>query len=186
MLKILAIVLVASVLLGWTTRGRIGDLAHVSLRWTALLYASVVMGLAPLLLSIGHSASRALVTCGYILLMFFLVMNAMRLRGSLRIGLAVLCLGWVLNATPFIANGGMPLSLWAYARSGIRESPTPSRGGFFKIIIATSASKLKFLGDVIPVNVIREVVSLGDLTLGLGVGIIIVAGMHTPGEANAQ
>jgi hypothetical protein len=99
-------------------------------------------------------------------------------RGAIRIAIAILLLGWLLNAVPIAANGGMPLSLWAYRRAGLTETPTPRTGGFYKIVIASSSTRLNFLGDVIPVAAIRQVVSLGDIALIVGIGCFVVASMQ--------
>ena len=186
MLKILGFVLVVSIAVGFATKGRLAGLGRLTFRGLPLLYLALGLGLFPLLISVGHSVGRALVTSGYVILAIFLLLNLRQPRRAIGIGIAVLCLGWLLNATPFIANGGMPLSLSAYYKAGFRETPTPSQGGFFKIVIAHAGTHLRFLGDVIPVRFIGQVLSFGDIVLALGVAWIIIASMHSTESANAS
>jgi len=177
-LKILVVVLLISLAVGFVTGGRISGLGRLRFRALPLLYVALVLGLIPLFVSMGHVGSRVFVALGYVALAAFLLVNLTLVSRTIRIGVLLLCLGWILNALPFVANGGMPLSLHAYALAGIRDTPTPSRGGFFKIVIAHHGTHFRFLGDVIPIRVIQQVVSAGDIALALGVAWVIIAAMH--------
>jgi hypothetical protein len=94
-------------------------------------------------------------------------------------GVPLLAAGLLLNAIVIAANGAMPVSLYAESRAGI------SGDAFFHTgdathEVADSGTSLSVLGDVVPVPlpVHPETVSVGDLLIVSGVGLLIVAGMH--------
>lgn len=182
MFVILAITLAVAVIAGLATGGRLANLAWVRLRLLPVLYLALAFGLLPLLVGVPSGLNRTLLTASYILVAIWLGANLRARRGALRSGFIVLMAGWLLNTLPIATNGGMPLSLWAYERAGLTEVPTPGEGGFFKIVIADQDSRLRFLGDVIPMRPITQVVSVGDIFLVLGIGIVVGGGMRAPGE----
>jgi hypothetical protein len=88
-------------------------------------------------------------------------------------GMVLVLLGFGLNALVIIANGGMPVSPDALVAVG--GSPTVDPG---KHQLLTDGSSLAFLADVIPVRVLSTVVSIGDIILAAGVGILVVGLMR--------
>lgn len=184
MLTILAITIGAAVLLGIILRGRIAALTQLRLVWIPVLYVALVLGLAPLFVKASRTTSRTMVTVAYAILAIFLVRNVFQQRAWLRVMLCVILLGWSLNASTIVANGGMPLSLWAYNKSGQTDVPREGQGGFFKITIAGPSSRLRMLGDVIPVSPIGQVVSIGDLILAIGIAGIVIASMRQGRESD--
>ncbi len=171
---------------GLLAGGRLRNVATVRLEALWLLYVALVLGLAPLFLEMPSGPTRLLTTSGNLLVAAFLVRNLLTHTGVIRIGLAIIALGWILNALVMTANSGrMPLSLAAYRRSGQTDAPTPGRGGFFKITIAGPHTHLSWLGDVIAINPIHRVLSAGDLLLIAGIGVT-VAGTTLPGRGRTR
>ncbi len=84
-------------------------------------------------------------------------------------GIALVGLGLMLNALVITANGGMPVSERAVEIAGAPEI----RGGRLKHERLTDDAVLPGLGDVIPVPVVGEVLSIGDLVLALGIGWLV-------------
>src|SRR5205823_2811468 len=122
---------------------------------------------------------RALQLAAFAGVLVFLVVNLLTQRGAVLAGMYILTPGWALNFTVVALNGGMPVSLWAYAKSGQTEHITQGSGGFYRIVIAGRHTKLRSLGDVIPFRLYREVVSIGDIVLMLGIAFVIAAAMRT-------
>jgi hypothetical protein len=179
MLVILVGTIAVSIVVGWILRGSISNVATLRLRHASVLYPALALGLIPLLVNLDGLAFGVVIVAAYVLVAFFLVSNALRADGAVRVGMILLLMGWLLNAAPMALNGGMPLSLSAYHRAGLRETPTPRSGGFFKIVIATPQTKGNLLGDAIPISPIHQVVSVGDILLMLGVGVVLVGSMRT-------
>jgi hypothetical protein len=181
MLAIVGTTLLVGLIAGFLAGGRIGRLSEVHFVGTPLAFGALAVMVVVPLADLGDRTDRFLIAAGYGLAAAFLVVNIVRRRGAaFRVGLAVLALGWLLNATVMVANGGMPLSRAAYAASGQSDAPTPGHGGFFKIVIADEGTHLRALGDVITVHPFRRVVSAGDLVLMAGLAVTIVAGMRGP------
>ncbi|MFN2642671.1 MAG: DUF5317 family protein [Actinomycetota bacterium] len=178
MIVLLLTTFIVAVFVGVAVGGHVGRLATLRLRWLPFLYLSAVLGLLPLFAHLSRHASRISVAAGYLLLAVFLVINARSKKDGIRAGLIVILIGWLLNTSAIFANGGMPLSLWAYRASNQAEVPKGGEGGFFKIVIAGPGSRLRMLGDVIPVRPIRQVVSFGDILLVIGIDMIVVFAMR--------
>lgn len=187
MLAIVGTALVIGLVGGYMAGGRLGRLSEVRFVGAPLAFGALaVMVIAPLT-ELGDPLERGLIAAGYALAAAFLVVNIVRRAGTaLRIGLALLALGWILNATVMVANGGMPLSREAYAASGQVDAPTPGEGGFFKIVLADESTRLLGLGDVITLRPFHRVVSVGDLVLMVGLAATIVAGMRGTGPRRAR
>jgi hypothetical protein len=79
------------------------------------------------------------------------------LRGAL-----LVALGGLLNLAVVIANGGMPVDPAAVALAGTRM-PTDALH-----VQMVDSSVLAPLGDVIPVGIVRNVYSVGDILIAAG------------------
>jgi hypothetical protein len=76
------------------------------------------------------------------------------------------------------------LSRWAYAASGQTARITEGSRGFYRIVLAGPKTTLLRLGDVIPIKLFRQVVSIGDIVLFLGIAFVIAAAMRTARRSN--
>src|SRR5262249_3727040 len=101
---------------------------------------------------------------------------AVNIRSStpfMRVGVVAILLGAVSNGVAIAANGRMPYSLTAAAAAGLpAEMVTPKNGP------SDRNRRLAFLGDGVPVPPLGQVVSPGDLLIGLGAAVAIAAAMR--------
>ncbi|MBI4730208.1 MAG: DUF5317 family protein [Acidobacteria bacterium] len=185
MLLLVAIATALAILVGALAGGRIGGLAAIHLRASPLALGSLAFMVLGRIAQPPGAAGHVVVVAGYALAAAFLAANISPHRGALRLGIAVLALGWGLNAAVIVSNGGMPLSLAAHYSSGETLPPSPGEGGFFKIVVAGAGTRLRPLGDIIPIRPLRKVASPGDLVLMLGMGIVVAAGMRERAEEPA-
>jgi hypothetical protein len=176
---------------GFLARGSIKGLKDIQLRMVWVLFVSLAIAILPLFSDSINKHRRVLLLVANAGVLLFLVVNIVTSRGESRGGFLVIALGWALNFIVIAANGGMPLSRWAYAASGQTQRITEGSGGFYRIVVAGPKTTLLPLGDVIPIRLLHEVVSIGDIVLFLGVAVVIAAAMRTsrrgsPAEQPAQ
>lgn len=188
MFQLLAIAFAVALVAGLTAGGTMRNLRHVPLRWAPVAFASVVVALVPLAVEMGDGPTLALQIVSNLGILAFGVANLVASRGGVRAGFAVIAAGWALNFAVIAANGSMPLSEWAYARSGQTDPITEGEGGFYKIGVAGDGTLLRPLGDVIPIPGIHQVVSIGDVLLISGIAVVIAAGMRAsePGPVGSD
>ncbi|MGH3159256.1 MAG: DUF5317 family protein [Streptosporangiaceae bacterium] len=174
-----------AVALGWLIGGRLAGIARLRMRSLWLLWLALALQLSQYVpafrLGPAGAGHRVLLVVSYGSVALWLLRNvaAQRNRG-LRIGLAVVGLGWALNAAVVVVNNGMPVSRAATQRAGAPAAFTDSaleRGDLYKHVLSTSATHLRPLGDVIPVPLLHGVVSPGDVVLWLGILITVIAAM---------
>jgi hypothetical protein len=164
---------------GALAHGSLKGLKDMHFRQIWVLFLSLLIGLLPLFSDSLNTHRRAFALVSFAGVLVFLVVNILTLHGEVRAGMLVITLGWALNFIVIAANGGMPLSRWAYAHSGQADKITQGTGGFYRIVIAGPKTKLLRLGDVIPVKPYHLVVSIGDIFLILGIAFVIAAAMRT-------
>jgi hypothetical protein len=169
------IALACGVTAGRLRGGRLRRLGRMRLR------APVLIGLA-LVFQVGasltpRSARLPLVATSYALAGVWLVVNTRRRPAGLRLGLVLLALGWLLNATAMVPNGGMPVSRVALARAGADAATNVEEGHLSKHLTGHARSTAAWLGDVVPVRALGAVVSAGDFVLLAGVALCVAAGM---------
>ena len=164
-------VLVVAVVVGLLVGGRFGQLGHLPLRhgWLVLVAVAAQAG--------GAFAGGSLYPLGLVvsavLVAGFLVGN----RGIAGTGL--IALGLLTNALVVGLNGAMPVSEHASGKAGITTQDLIA-GTDPRHELATSATRLRELGDVIPVllPVHPEVVSPGDVLVAAGLAQLVVLGMR--------
>jgi len=102
-------------------------------------------------------------------------------------GFALIIVGLALNVTVIGANHGMPVTREALIRSDQADTlHSLITDGGAKHHLATDDSVLLPLADVIPIgDPVRQVASIGDLFVHLGVGWFIVMAMRRR-EAEAR
>lgn len=174
-----------AVALGWLIGGRLAGIARLRMRSMWLLWLALALQLsqyAPAFrLGPAGAGHRVLLVMSYGSVALWLLRNvAVQRHRGLRIGLAVVGFGWALNAAAVVVNNGMPVSTAATQRAGAPAAFTDSaleQGDLYKHVLSTSATHLRPLGDVIPLPLLHEVVSPGDVVLWLGILITVVAAM---------
>jgi hypothetical protein len=153
--------------------GRLENLGAVRLRATWLMVPALAATLLPVFVSLTSRGDRLVTALAFIVVGAFLALNIKAGRGVFRAGLIMIALGWAMNFVVILANGGMPLSSSAYAASGQTAAASPGHGGFYRIVSADDGTRMRFLGDVIPIRVLRNVLSPGDLILAAGFAVAI-------------
>jgi len=148
--------------------GRFRYLAGRSLR----LWFLLPLGLALQLAAVGSAGSTwpfVLVLTGFACLFAFAVANLAVT------GFWMIALGLFLNAFTIGLNHGMPIGNKALAHTGNNASTYVALHH-----VQRSSDKLLILGDVVPISPIGEVVTFGDLILGVGIADVIVHLMRPP------
>jgi hypothetical protein len=163
---------------GWVTGGSLEKLARVPLRgWLIMLVAAAALVLGALIGHYGGPVAMAAAVVSVIIATMSALVVVLR---NWRIeGVPLLAAGLVLNAVVIAANGAMPVSLYAAARAGVSgASLVRVDDGAHEI--ADGQTRLRPLGDVVPVPLPGhpETVSLGDILIVAGVGLLILTGMH--------
>jgi len=177
MVPITLITLLVAAAIGLLTGGRLRAIARLRLTAPALAFAALALAVVASVVTLPRAGSIALLAGSYAFAAAFLIVNR-RARGAISAGLAILAIGWSLNATVIALNGGMPLSRAAYDASGQRAPIVEGAGGFERIVIADRDTTLSWLGDVIPVRPLHQVISPGDVALLAGMALMILGAMH--------
>ncbi len=170
--------IVAGLLLGLWSGGRLANLASIQLRWVGLLLAAVIVRFGTeLLLTAGVEVVDAL-RVPLLAVGFGLLLTALWVNRSYP-GLGLAFVGILLNAVVIIANGGyMPIWATSLAAAGFTEADVTSA---IHIVLPGTATDflvhLLVLGDLIPIPIpiVQNVASVGDLFLTLGLAFFLFA-----------
>jgi len=160
------------------------NLANIKIRFGWLIVIAVLVQSMPFALSAPSSfveLKKALLVLSYVLLLWVLSCN-LQSRG-----MYIVLLGTLLNFLAIIANGGlMPVSPEARLWAG---KPTLGESGLGKvlpegtgILLPIDQTNLWLLSDIIPINFIHIVISIGDILIAIGLLIFIVAKARLPHE----
>ena len=162
-------VLAVALALGWLRGGSLARLGRLPVRSRALVVAAFAVQLGGTLVG-GPFHVLGLVGSA-LLVVAFLARN----RGVRGTGLVAL--GLLANALVVGANGAMPVSGEAAGRAGIGTGGLLVGDGRHEL--ADSSTRLRWLGDVVPVPlpVRAEVVSPGDVLVAAGLGQLVALGM---------
>ena len=165
-------------LLGLRAGGRLDNLANIQLRWPLLLVAAVVVRFGTEgLLNLGVEAVddlRAwLLAAGFALLLLALWVN------RFYPGLSIAFVGTLLNGIVIVVNEGhMPIWATSLEAAGLTPDDVTSA---LHVVVPGAASdfflRALILGDIIPIPlpVIQNVASLGDLFLTAGLAFFLFA-----------
>jgi hypothetical protein len=164
------VLLVAGVVVGLLRGGSLENVSGVRFRLPWLVF----VGLA---LQIGAEAAAArypgiqrglagplILVISYAFVGAFVALN-FRFPGTVLVGL-----GLLLNLSVILANGAMPVSLWAARVSGFHGAPHLQNA--VKHRVKGPVTRLGFLGDIIPLPPLG-IVSVGDVVLGAGVFVLV-------------
>jgi hypothetical protein len=155
------VAVVAGILLGLVSGGRLGNVRDRPFRGIAVLTAAVVLQLAVQLLDLGGTSGLVLLLASYVGLL------AVAAANRKLVGMPVVAVGLLCNFVVIAVNGGMPVR--AEAITTIDDDVDVATLEFSaKRHLETDDDRLTFLGDVVPVPPLRQVLSFGDLILTLG------------------
>ena len=158
-----AVALLTGGLLGLVAGGRLASLADVHLRWWGALAAGVALQLLAGPVGVGGRPGTTAVVGSYLCLLAFALAN-----WALPV-MPVVVAGVILNATVITVNGGMPVRADAVAAVGLDPDELDAADLGAKRHLEGPDDQLTFLGDVVPIRPLGEVVSVGDLVLAAGV-----------------
>lgn len=157
-----AVTLLVAVTVSYLRGGRLRRIPEADLRANWLLFAGLGCQVAA-----GQLAGRDLVASGatYTLLLASHVLVLAWLGANWwRPGIVLVFLGFALNVVVIGANGAMPVDPDAIAALGIGEVSVPAG----KHQLMTPSTRLPLLADIIPLPVMRTIVSVGDIVLAAG------------------
>ena len=171
-MKLILATLVIAFVFGLAAGGRPSGLSTLRVRWTPAALVGLALQLAP---APGHTWPLVLLLVSFGLLTAFAVVN---LRARVP-GFVLVLIGVVMNFTVIAVNQGMPVSRDALVASHQEETlPILLERPGAKHHLAGAGDHLMFLGDVIPLPPVDQVVSLGDVFAYTGVVWVVVAGMR--------
>ena len=166
--------LVIAVLVGVAARvrgGSVHDLAETTFRWTPLLVAGLVVQLVFVYWDpewLGDAGGLAVVLGSNAAVAVWLVAN------RALPGLTLAGAGMALNVLVIAANGAMPVLERSAEAAGVARSLEDAS---LKHEILDDDTVLPWLGDVIPIPPFKEVLSVGDVVLALGLARVVDARM---------
>ena len=174
---------VIGVVLGYVLRGRISNLSGLPLRSSWLVGLAILIQLAifPLFSSraLFPYATTELHVASYALLFLFFIINY-------RVwALLVIAAGSTFNLLVITMNGGrMPSSSHALTCAGQPEiaRKLAAEGAWGNVVLMSDKTRLNFLGDLLylPKGVpLATAFSIGDLTIAIGLVILIIWGMRS-------
>ncbi len=162
-------VLVVSVVIGVARGGKLANVSEIYARgWVLLFLAFGMQWVATLLSADSGRLATALILVSYVALLLAVWLNR-RHPGAMLAGIGV-----AMNFLVIAVNGGMPVSEEAIVLAGGSAGASLDA----KHVLLTAESRLPFLADVIPLP--REVISIGDVLLGVGIGVFIEYQMRRP------
>jgi MFS family permease len=180
---VLLISLVVGLALGVAAGGNILNLASVRMRLLQLLFLGLVVRYATQYaiengIAVADTYRLLLFGSGFLLLLIGLWVNREQP------GLALAFVGILLNAVVIVLNGGY-MPVWEPSIVAAGLSPAEVGSTFHRIVSATATGGIPSdflatggpLGDIVPIPIpfIRNVISIGDLFLGAGLGFFLFA-----------
>lgn len=176
-------VLILSVVVGALRGGRLHNLLDVEARaWWLLLIGFGLQLVASLLPAANRSLAVALLLFSYAPILMMVAMN----RHAP--GMWIAGIGILMNFIVIALNGGMPVLAASVEIAG--GNPDAVLGG--KHVVLDAATRMPFLGDIIPLP--GTVISMGDVFLAIGLGVFAEEQMRirprlfrhgVPGEAGS-
>lgn len=162
-MRLTALAVTLGCLLALVLGGRPSNLGRRPLRGWPLLAGGIVLQVAAGR-ALGEAATTPLVVASYLLLIVFAVVNLHL------VGMGVVMVGMVANALVIGLNDGMPIRPAAVVAAGLA---TPEEAERLKADAKRrperSGDQAILLADIIPIPLMGEVVSFGDLVIGVGI-----------------
>jgi Family of unknown function (DUF5317) len=172
--------------IGYLRGGRFSTFTSPGVRHVWLVLVAVVLqvgqGHGPFR-AFGSDFHRGVVLVSYGVIGVWLAVNARDRPPVLRRAIGLVALGWFLNLTAILPNGGMPVSQSALEQVGEGRAAVTQTQLWKHVRATPDTTTLYWLGDVLPVPGpmgIRSVVSVGDLVMLGGFALAASAAMTTP------
>ena len=174
---------ILALLVGALAGGGFPRLAELRLRWLPLLGIALALRLGGLLLH----PDTAQVPVGWVFVVAYVFIFAWLWRNWTLPGLQIASVGIAANTLAVVLNGGQ-MPVWGGAFSAAGFAPDAIAGDSFHHLLLSDSladfvARGGLFGDVIPIPlpVMRDVVSIGDILLALGIFWAIVYSMTRPG-----
>lgn len=162
----IAIALLLGLAAGLVAGGRPSNAGRRRLRATGAIGGAVVLQALPELVDVSETAGLACVLASYALLLAFALAN-IRI-----VGVPVALVGLLCNVAVITANGGMPVRAEAVLAVD-RGADLGDLDFGAKRHLEEPDDRLTFLGDVVPVRPLGQVLSFGDLILAVGIADVV-------------
>jgi hypothetical protein len=180
----------AGLLAGYAVGGRLGRLGLARIRavwllWIAAVLQFVQFRFTAVRVRIEAGTGLSLLVSIFGLVGAWVIVNLRGRSGLVRAAAVVILVGGAMNAVVIAANGRMPTSAAAAAAIHPSAAQTAAATRSPKHEVATPATKMGWLGDVIPVTPIRAVISAGDIVLLVGAVCLIAGAMRDPAAMQA-
>lgn len=165
----LLVVLIVSIIVGVARGGKLANVSEIYARGWVLLFAAFAMQLLANMLPADETRwAIGLILTSYVALLVTVWLNRL-LPGTLIAGIGI-----AMNFVVIAWNRGMPVSTEAIRLAGGSGEPLLDA----KHVLLDGQSALPFLADIIPLP--GTVISLGDVILGVGIGIFIEHQLRQP------
>ena len=167
-------VIVLALIIGLILKGSLNNLSRLKLEGIYFLIAAFLLEAAVITM-----VRKGIIVIGPVTLISDLVMYALLVvfvyKNRREPLILLVGFGFLLNAAAIFANGGtMPVAISAVHAAGLNENVASM--GLYKL--SDSGTRLWFLGDTIPYTFLnKNILSIGDLVLSLGIMLIIIKGM---------
>ena len=160
-------VLAVAVIVAVARGGRLRNFAELHLRGWWLLIGGFLLqaaaGYLPEDADWSDDAAFGLVLASYLILLLVVWLN------RTESGMWLAGIGMAMNFAVIALNGGMPVSPEAAALAGDGAEFVATA----KHVVLDASTRLAFLADVIPVDFLRTVISLGDVFLAVGLAMFL-------------
>jgi len=161
--------LVIAVVVGLARGGKLSNLTEIRVRAWRLLFLGFGLQFAVVFLpDSNRDLVLTLVLSAYVPLLLFVWLNRQMA------GLWLAGVGILMNFTVIAINSGMPVMIDAVRIAGGAADMVMGA----KYVVLTESTRLAFLADVIPLP--KNVISLGDVFLAIGVGVFLEDQIRRP------
>jgi len=185
---ILPLAVAVGLLAGWVTGGSWRALSELRFQHPSLILGAIAAQAAlevPGIRGWPADLRFAIVVVTYLVVGWWVFENARASSGGARFGLGLVEVGWTLNLLAIIPNRGMPVAESALERAGIVPSTSVALGHLSKHVPLNHGTVLRALGDVIPLSWFRSVISIGDIVMAVGIGLLVAAVIRTPAPGDS-
>lgn len=171
----IVLVLVAAIGISLLRGGRLANLTEVRLRVWWLLF--VGLGMQLLATNLPARTDEANPVAVALILLSYLPLIAVVFINREEPGMWIAAIGILMNFTVIALNQGMPVSPEAARLAGASDAPLALGA---KHVVLDENSVFPFLADIVPIRSLRQVISLGDVFLAVGLGQFLEAQLRKP------
>ncbi|MFB9182931.1 DUF5317 family protein [Dactylosporangium sucinum] len=165
----------AGLVLGYLLGGRLAGFRAIRIRGLWLLWLAAGLQAAHYYVPLVRElvSDRTMLAVVFAPVLGWLVVNLRQWPAGIRAAGIAIVLGAVLNAVAIGLNGRMPYSPAAAEAAGLRPGITTPKN-----VPAGEETRLRYLGDIIPIAPLKKVVSPGDLLISGGSCALVALAMR--------